>query len=731
MPSYIDHPKLHDEVLEDRTYQGVIAASAQDQNTICVLPTGLGKTAVAILTAAHRLKDRPASKILMLAPTKPLTDQHRASFEDALNTETGIFQVMTGDTRPAKREELWNEIGAFFATPQVVENDIIADRLALDEFSLVVFDECHRATGDYPYSFIAESYMKDADDPRILGLTASPGGDADQIKTVAENLHVDNFEVRTEDDPDVEPYVQKTSVDWHKIPLDRHYKRCKQHFEKAKKKRVKKLQKQGWLSGSANRSDLLKARKQIQSKLSSSDDPELYQAISTVAACMKADHVLELLETQGTGPLYDFLQNMKKDPGSKAAKRLLEDEDFQNGMAVAEWMYKNDKQHPKLEKLQSFLEEKMTGDDTAIVFTQYRDTVDQICDTIADIGYIEPEPFKGQKDEFTQDKQLEILDSFRDDAFNVLVSTSVGEEGLDIPAVDHVIFYEPVPSEIRSIQRRGRTGRQEEGRITVLMAENTRDEGYYWSAKNKEKQMAQVLEQLKDDTMDIDTPDQQTLDSYDNDEDDKLVIYADDRENSVMKLLSQKDATVRSKRLDTADFLVSDRAAVERKTGQDFLDSIVDQRLFPQLDRMKTQFEKPILVIEGEDIYGHRNIHPNAVRGALSSIGLDYEIPILWTEDEDETAETLIALAKREQEDQDRTISIRGDKQPKSERELQKYLVAGLPNVSDKLAERLLEAFGTVEAIMSASETDLKRVEGIGDGKASRIRDILSQDYEQ
>lgn len=730
MSSYISHPKLRDEQLEERTYQQVIAASSQKENTICVLPTGLGKTAVGILTAAHRLVESPASKILMLAPTKPLTDQHRKRFEEVLDTETDIFQVMTGDTRPAKREELWNEIGAFFATPQVVENDIIADRVSLDEFSLVIFDECHRATGDYPYSFIADSYMEQADDPRILGLTASPGGDPEQIKQVASNLHVENFEVRTEDDPDVEPYVQDTTVNWHKVPLNRHFKRCKKHFESAKKTRVKKLQKTGHLSGSANRSDLLKARKKIQSKLSSSDDPELYQAISTVAACMKVDHVLELLETQGTGPLYDFLQNMKKDPGSKAAKRLLDDEDFKNGMAVAEWMYKNEKQHPKLEKLISFLEEKMTDGKTAIVFTQYRDTVDQICEVIDDINYIDPEAFKGQKDNFTQDKQLEILDAFRNDEFNVLVSTSVGEEGLDIPAVDHVIFYEPVPSEIRSIQRRGRTGRQEKGHITVLMAENTRDEGYYWSAKNKEKQMQQVLQDLKDETMDIDTPDQKTLDSYDDDED-KLVIYADDRENKIMKLLSQKKTTVRSKRLDVADFLVSDRAAVERKTGKDFLDSIVDQRLFPQLERMNDQFEKPILLIEGEDIYGHRNIHPNAVRGALSSISLDYELPILWTDDPAGTAEILIALARREQEEQDREISIRGDKQPKSERELQKYLVAGLPNVSDKLAERLLEEFGTVEAVMNASETNLKNVEGIGEGKAGRIRDILSQEYER
>lgn len=729
MPEYIEHPRIVEKSLESRTYQQTIAASASEANTLCVLPTGLGKTAVAILLAAQRLETDPGSKILVLAPTRPLTEQHRDSFEDALEVETDIFEVLTGDTRPDKREEVWKEIGAFFATPQVVENDIIADRLDLSEFSLIVFDECHRATGDYPYNFIAQQYIESRQDHRILGLTASPGGDRDKIEEVADNLFLENVEVRTEDDPDVEPYVQRKEVNWVKVSLNRHFERAKGHLDAAKRTYVKKVQDSGYLDGSASRTDLLKARGKIQKRLSSSDDPELYQAISHIAAAMKVDHCLELLETQGVGTLYDFLQNMKKDPDSKAAQRLLEDEDFNNAMAVVEWMHKNDKTHPKMQRLEKLLTRKMTGDDTAIVFTQYRDSVDILADRLGEINHIEPEKFKGQKEGFTQNKQIEILDEFRDDEFNVLVSTSVGEEGLDIPAVDYVVFYEPVPSEIRTIQRRGRTGRQEEGHIYVLMAEDTRDEAYYWSAHNKEKKMKQVLQDLKEDSFETETDHQKTLDSYSDEDDDKLIIYADDRENTMAKALSKRDVTVRTKRLDVADFLVSDRTAVERKTASDFVDSIVDQRLFPQLKDLTGQFENPVIIIEGEDLYGHRDVHPNAIRGALSSVALDYQVPILWTGDSDETADTLLALAKREQEDQDRGISIRGDRSPKSEKDLQKYIVAGLPNVSDKLAERLLEHFGTIRDVYAASETQLKKVEGIGEGKAERIKDILDKDY--
>ncbi|MFB6294498.1 MAG: ERCC4 domain-containing protein, partial [Candidatus Nanohaloarchaea archaeon] len=312
-----------------------------------------------------------------------------------------------------------------------------------------------------------------------------------------------------------------------------------------------------------------------------------------------------------------------------------------------------------------------------------------------------------------------------------------GEEGLDIPAVDYVVFYEPIPSEIRTIQRRGRTGRQEEGEVYVLMAEDTRDEAYYWSAKHKEDQMKEVVQGL--DTGDASDAvaggaesdsggGQRTLDGFD--EESGVVVVADDRENTVMKELSRRDVSVRSSRLEVGDFLLSDRTVVERKTAADFVDSIVDNRLFPQLQELVTEFAHPLLVIEGEDLYRHRDVHPNAIRGALSSVALDYDVPILWSSGTEETAELLIAAAKREQEDEGRTVDIRGERSPTTERDRQEFLVAGLPNVSETLAERLLEEFGTAEAVFTASATELQQVEGIGEETADRIRDLLERDYE-
>ncbi len=735
--SHVDHPRIVDGSLEARTYQEVIAASAIDENTIVVLPTGLGKTAVAMLVAAHRLDEEPNSKILMLAPTKPLAEQHRDEFERCVEVDTDVFEVLTGETRPAKRAELWKEVGAFFGTPQTVENDVINGRVDLSEFSLVIFDEVHRATGDYPYTFIAERYVEEAPDGRVLGLTASPGGDESQIQRVADNLSVTNFETRTADDPDVEPYVEDTETNWIRVSLDRNFERVKKQLEEAERTRLKELKGIGVLDSisGVQKKDLLRLKGEIGSRLGAEDDPQLYQAMSHVAACMKVEHALELLETQGVDPLYRFFESMEKDPGSKAAKRLLEDENFRNAMSVTEWMMNNNKRHPKLAELEELLAEKIEGDATAIVFTQYRDTVDLIHDTLDTHEDIAPVKFKGQKEEFTQAKQMEILDEFRDGDHNVLVSTSVGEEGLDIPAVDYVMFYEPIPSEIRTIQRRGRTGRQEEGAVYVLMAEDTRDEAYYWSAKHKEDQMKEVVQGLDDggptETStgdDTGSGGQRTLDGFDDSDD--IVIVADDRENTVMKELSRRDVQVRSSRLEIGDFLLSDRTVVERKTAADFVDSIVDNRLFPQLQEMVGEFSQPLLVIEGEDLYRHRDVHPNAIRGALSSVALDYGIPILWSTGPEETTELLIAAARREQEDEGRTVDIRGERSPTTERDRQEFLVAGLPNVSETLAERLLEEFGTAEAVFTASSTELQQVEGIGEETADRIRDLLERDYE-
>lgn len=211
-----------------------------------------------------------------------------------------------------------------------------------------------------------------------------------------------------------------------------------------------------------------------------------------------------------------------------------------------------------------------------------------------------------------------------------------------------------------------------------------------------------------------------------------IVIYADTREmNSKVISILKKRCEVRKKQLIT-DYLLSEDAACERKTSEDFLQSIVDGRLFKQLKALKELYPCPLLIIEGESLFNsNRNIHPNAIRGAIASIATEFSIPIIWTRNQLETAEMLYIIAKREQSVMKKNIAIRTKKKFKSLNQLQEFLVSGLPKISTATARKLLKHFGTPEKLFIASESELMRVPGIGKKLAKKIRDVLTKNYEK
>lgn len=727
--------QLKTENLESRTYQEVIAASASDRDTLVVLPTGLGKTVIAAMVASQKIEE---GKILVLAPTKPLVTQHKREFQNLLKTDENDFSILTGEVRPKERYKKWEEKKAFFATPQVVENDLIADEVPIEEFSLIIFDESHRATGEYSYVFISEKMSG----VQRLGLTASPGGSKEKILEVAENLYLNNFEVRTEDDPDVEPYIQDKDVEWRKVSLNNNFESAKSNLEKAYKKQLKKLKNNGFLNSTnnVNKTDLLKIQKKIRRELSNTDDSKHYSAISHVATALKISQAIEMLETQGAVQAHKYLEGLKNDD-SKAASRALEDENVLKAKKVIDYMVKEGKEHPKVTEIKNIFEEMEKGE-KGMIFTEYRNSAERIIEVLEQEGF-NPAKFIGQQgdDGMSQDQQLETLSRFDEGEIDILVSTSIGEEGLDIPSVDRVVFYEPVPSGIRDIQRAGRTGRQEEGNVIVLIAENTRDEGYYWSSYHKKQRMNKVLNELK--AEEIEKNSQRRLDNYsaekvtkkeneekDNEEDgEEIEIAVDDRENSIAKKLSKKDqVSIDKTRLETGDFIVSEDAAVERKTTEDFSDSIVDNRLFDQLKDL-TDYKKPIMILEGEDMYGHRNIPSKAIRSALISINMDYDVKVIRTNSKEDTSRFLASLARREQQEEDKDLQIRGNSSGKTEDERKEFMVAGLPGVNTKLAKRLLKKFSTPYKVFNADQEELTEIEGIGSKKAERIHNILRQNY--
>ncbi len=209
----------------------------------------------------------------------------------------------------------------------------------------------------------------------------------------------------------------------------------------------------------------------------------------------------------------------------------------------------------------------------------------------------------------------------------------------------------------------------------------------------------------------------------------KVLIFVDNRESSILDYFKQYDCIIQKKMLLYGDFICSDRVCIEKKVTKDFIQSITDKRLFTQLKAMKDNFEKPILIIEGEEsLYGY--LQPNIIRGALAAITVDLSIPIIWTRDLADTAGLVYWIAKREQIDEKREVSLRNKKVPETVKERQEYLISSLPDISSVRAKDLLKHFKTPQKIFNADEKELKEVRGVGEKIAKKTKEVLEKEYE-
>ena len=759
MAHYIDHPLIKSNAIEARLYQQVLAADVLKKgNTMIVAPTALGKTIVATLVAADRLEKVKNSKILVLAPSKPLAIQHESTFKEFL---TVPCSSITGAVKTDERVKRWEESQIICATPQTVESDLLKGRYSLKDVSLVVFDECHHGVGSYSYVYLASRYVKESKFNLILGLTASPGSDKEKIKEVCDNLYIQSIVVKTEEDNDVRPYFNPVAIDWVMVKMSSELEKIKTHIDKALKIRLKGLKNMGVIrTVSVNKLDILKARGRVQSAIARSVNPkkECFQAISILSAVINIQHSQELIETQGVVTFNKYVARLRKKK-TKAAKSLIQDPNFGKAIYLAREAEKHGLEHPKLKKVTDIIKKelgqngqtKLQSDryvkdadqksSKIMVFTQYRDSLEMIHQKLEKEG-IKSAKFFGQASRdgekgLTQKEQKEIIKAFKIGEYDVLLSTSVAEEGIDIPAVDLVILYEPVPSEVRMIQRRGRTGRKRSGRVKVLITNGTRDEGYYWASVNKERRMKHqlidpdVLEELNSNAIErmenekrvkvLDpTPKKEEL----------PVVFADTREGNskVIRHLSEMEIDVKVQAMAVGDYQVSDEVVIERKTAKDFVDSIVDKRLFKQARSLMEEFKRPLIILEGDDLYNGM-INPNAIRGSIASIALDFGISIIPTRNAQDTAAMIKRIAIREQSGEKTPIQIRTDKKPVNLWEQQLFIIESLPNIGPVNAKNLLEHFGTVANIINASESQLQEVEGIGKKTAANIRKVVDSKY--
>ncbi|MEF8914861.1 DEAD/DEAH box helicase [Natronomonas sp.] len=812
---YIEGPMLVDGFIEDRRYQRKLAETAKADHTLVCLPTGLGKTAVSLLVTAHRLAEY-GGKSLLLAPTKPLVQQHATFYREALDVDDDEVVVFTGDVRPDDRAELWDDARVICATPQVVENDLVGNRVSLSAVTHITFDECHRATGDYAYNYIADRYHQDADRPLVTGMSASPGGDKEEILTVCDNLGLREVAVMTEDDADVEEHTHETSVEWERVELPDTVIEIRDGLNEVISERLEKLKGLGVTNSTdpnMSQRDLNKIRAKLQ-QLINNDDSNGYKGMSAHAEIMKLRRAVELVETQSVESLRRYFERQRdaarSSGSSKASQRFVSEPKVKEAMRRAEEF---DDLHPKFRRTRILLAQTLgiENGERVIVFTESRDTAETLTEFLGE--HFETQRFVGQGDKegsdgMTQKEQKETLDAFRNGEFEVLVSTSVAEEGLDVPDVDLVLFYEPVPKGIRSIQRKGRTGRASEGAVVVLLAEDTRDEAFFWISRREENKMEEELRKLKNiegeieaeiaqqkglsefegeseadtddeeetntdaDETDVSAEDpgdeseseadeatdssdgrdgQAGLTDFSSDVDDEpeedldsvpvaepdgetVEIVADQREldSHIARDLSTREGIeTQLETLEVGDYVLSDRVVVERKAVNDFLDTLTggDRSMFEQVGAAARYYGRPLVIIEGEGLYEKRNVHPNAIRGALASLAVDFGASVMQTADPEETADLLEVIATREQETDDREVSVHGEKGGKTLTESQEYVVSSVAEVGPITARGLLEHFGSVEAVMTADEDELQEVDGVGEVTAERIREITGSTY--
>jgi ERCC4-related helicase len=741
----ISHPLIRPETIESREYQLSIAMQALDANTMVILPTGLGKTAIALLVAASRLYN-DGGRVLMLAPTKPLVEQHLRFFEkyliirDQKDPRLSPFVMFTGDAPPDERTADWNRATVILATPQVIKNDLIAGRYTLSDVTLLIVDECHRAVGNYAYVFLAQRYLATAGKPLLLAMTASPGGVQEKVQEVCTNLGIAHIETRTEFDPDVAPYVHEREINFISIDLPAELRTAISSINSLIEKRLALL---ASLRFTVPKREKLSMKElnainfQIQQRIQNRD-PAAFSAASLFAECMKLKHAVTLAESQGSEVLKGYLAKLVAEGtgsgSSRASQRLVKDtvfvEIFERSL---EWVQEL---HPKPEIALGLIKEQLSShpDSRIIIFATYRDTVQLLVDFLAKHGIVS-ERFVGQakKDAekgLSQQKQIAALARFRAGEFKILIATSVGEEGLDVPATDMVIFYEAVPSEIRSIQRKGRTGRSGAGRVVVLVTKGTGDEVYRHVSAAKEKQMHKSLKTMSGTVKQVQRPiaaEQISIEEF-TPQGPKIII--DDRETSskVVEVLSDMGAAITLKRLPHGDFAIGDRILIERKTARDFVDTLIERDLLGQVKAMAETVIRPIVIIEGGDLYSQRDIHPNAIKGVLAAMTVDMGVSLLFTSDAEDTAQMLFIIAKRE-------IGERGErkvhphKSHRSVREDLEYIISAFPEIGMKNARLLLSHFGSVQAISNAGLNELTAIKGIGERTAQKIYDLCRHSY--
>ncbi len=758
--SFVDLPLVKKNSIEYRSYQVNIAEIAEKESTMVVLSTGLGKTVIAALIAAKRLKLHQDSKVLFLAPSRPLVDQQAQFLRRVLDINADSIVCMTGQDSPDDRRTIWANAQVIVMTPQALQNDLVRRSYDLAKVSLIIYDEAHRGVGNYAYTFIAEMYEKQRENTLSLGITASPGHQAEHIKTVCDNLRLVHVEVRNDQSPDVRDYIVSVESAIRYVTLPPEIEVLRDILYSLLNDYIAPVVNNGFSLPDGRRlskKEILKAQGEVRREIGSYTKPprQLYLVMRNLTASLRIVHLLEFIGTQGLAPTHRYIQGMYEEvrnkKSSKGVKDLISRLEFKQFENLLQAMVAKGYRHPKADAILEIVSEQLSVnlDSRILIFTRFRDTAIEVVEILSQLDETRASRFVGQSTRgsdkgLSQKKQVEILEGFRNNEFNVLVATQVGEEGLDIPECNLVVFYDCVPSVVPYIQRKGRTGRRAPGRVVIFVAKGTHDEFYHWSVIRKLKKMPDALKEAEKEQDDKQT----SLDEFASEADeepsspstgtahvsktdDTIRLIVDSRElpTGVARELTRLNVEISDESLKIGDYIVSEDVAVERKEMGDFIQSLIDGRLFDQLIALRSAYRRPVLIMEGEQLIGLRAVNPAAIYGALASIAIRVQVPIIWTRNAEETAIVLYRMAHLEQIGAKKTLRTRSGETMGTDAKALEYILSGFPGVDTVISRAILAEFGTLEKVFSAEEKDLQRVSGVGKKIASRIRRLLTTEH--
>ena len=498
----LSHPFLRDGI-EARGYQIAATQACIRCSTLLVMPTGFGKTAVQWNCIADAL-DSGVEKIVITAPTVGLVEQQRRMILERLRIDAECVRTYTGSDRPAKRGDIWNEGTIIIATPQVIRNDVDSGLIHLNNVGLLIIDEAHHAKGNHATAQVADRYRSQASEPWLVAATASPGSTQNAIRQLWDRLNVNRIFVAKREDDLLKPYAVDMNIATIRVMLDAKTLALLEPLEAHQFEETDALKRQGFLAPTGHlTAGLIEEAAQRASIAISRNDPRGYDAARRISDVRRMHMLLDLLKTQGLRSARSYLERADEQlrEGERSTSRFLKKQVVHNFRQTVQGM---DECHPKPAYVRQLVQEHLEKhpNERILIFSEYRDTVDHLVDDLNQVPNAVVDRFigqskRGKREGMSQKQQLEQLERFRNGEMNVLVATSVGEEGLDVPSASMVLFYEPVSSAIRTIQRRGRTARERSGSVHVLVANDTRDVHVLHASRNREKRMHSVLGRMR------------------------------------------------------------------------------------------------------------------------------------------------------------------------------------------------------------------------------------------